>query len=76
MLKKIPKTTRDLTSTLGNYSCRWCVIIIVAHHELLSDEKTWLDTEIYSRDGKSDALPQNEITARKRYSFRAEAMEQ
>ena len=43
-------------------------------HTLLDDEKRWLDQDIYGREGASDKLPQAEITARKRYSFRAEEL--
>jgi DNA polymerase-3 subunit epsilon len=50
----------------------WWAII---DNEKLSDEKAWLDTEIYGRDGKSNTLPQNLITARNRYSFRAKIIE-
>lgn len=45
-------------------------------NELLADEKQWLDQEIYSIEGASDSLPQCEITARKRYSYRAEELGQ
>jgi len=41
----------------------------------LDDEKRWFDEEIYGRDDASSPLPQGEITARKRYSFRAENIE-
>jgi DNA polymerase III subunit epsilon len=46
----------------------WSII----DNTLLDDEKSWLDAEIYGVDGKGDDLPQNEITAKSRYSFRAE----
>jgi DNA polymerase III subunit epsilon len=45
---------------------------IIVDNDALADEKAWLDAEIYEQDGKSDALPQCTITARKRYSRRAE----
>ena len=48
--------------------CWWAIL----DNEALADEKAWLDAEIYARDGKSNTLPQSEITARTRYSFRAE----
>ncbi len=47
---------------------------IIVDNEMLSDEKAWLDAEIYGRDDKSNTLPQSEITARNRYSFRAELL--
>ena len=50
--------------------CWW----IRVPNELLDDEKRWLDNEIYGRTGASDAIPQVEISARKRYSFRAETI--
>jgi DNA polymerase-3 subunit epsilon len=40
----------------------------------LADEKQWLDNEIYGKLGASNTLPQMEITARTRYSHRAETM--
>lgn len=48
----------------------WSII----DNTVLDDEKAWLDAEIYGSDGKSDTLPQNEITAKLRYSFRAEKL--
>lgn len=44
-------------------------------NELLIDEKLWLDDEIYGVSGASNSIPQIEITARKRYSFRAQCIE-
>jgi len=44
-------------------------------HELLADEKTWLDEHIYGKTGASNSIPQAEITARKRYSFRAQCID-
>ncbi|BCA97223.1 DNA polymerase III subunit epsilon (plasmid) [Legionella antarctica] len=44
-------------------------------NELLTDEKLWLDEEIYGVSGASNSIPQIEITARKRYSFRAQCIE-
>lgn len=38
-------------------------------------EKLWLDDEIYGVSGASNSIPQIEITARKRYSFRAHCIE-
>ena len=43
-------------------------------NDLLNDEKHWLDEEIYCSPGASDKIPQAEITARKRYSYRAEEL--
>lgn len=51
--------------------CWW----ICVKNECLLDEKQWLDKEIYGTKGKSEALPQMEITARHRYSFRATSMQ-
>lgn len=50
--------------------CWWTVV----DSDLLQDEKSWLDAEIYGCDDKSNSLPQKEITARNRYSFRAEIL--
>ncbi|MCL9683394.1 hypothetical protein [Legionella maioricensis] len=36
----------------------------------------WLDTEIYKQENKSDTLPQSQITAKNRYSFRSELIKQ
>ena len=44
-------------------------------NEFLADEKRWLDETIYGSSGASDSIPQCEITARKRYSFRSERMD-
>lgn len=41
---------------------------------LLEEEKRWLDEEIYGYTGASNKIPQADITARNRYSFRAEAL--
>lgn len=38
----------------------------------LAEEKNWLDEVIYQSQGRSDSIPQVEITAHKRYSSRAE----
>ncbi|MFJ1269311.1 3'-5' exonuclease [Legionella lytica] len=51
--------------------CWWKII----DNEVLTEEKTWLDTEIYKQENKSNTLPHNTITARNRYSFRAELIE-
>lgn len=48
--------------------CWWKIV----DNDVFTDEKIWLDTEIYGQENKSDTLPQNNITARNRYSFRAE----
>ncbi|HAT7956459.1 TPA: DNA polymerase III subunit epsilon [Legionella pneumophila] len=48
--------------------CWWSII----PNDQLSHEKAWLDEQIYCRTGASDSLRQMEITAFKRYSFRAE----
>lgn len=40
----------------------------------LADEKRWLDAEIYGKEGVSDTLPQAQITARTRYSQRAQRL--
>lgn len=44
----------------------------VMANDKLMDEKHWLDTEIYGRAGASNRLPQRVITARTRYSYRAQ----
>lgn len=44
-------------------------------NELLADEKKWLDETIYGRVGASESIPQIEINARKRYSFRAQSID-
>lgn len=51
--------------------CWWICVPI----ELLADEKLWLDEEIYGRSGASNSIPQIEITARNRYSLRAQSLE-
>jgi DNA polymerase-3 subunit epsilon len=51
--------------------CWWSMIDNVVFDE----EKAWLDAEIYGRTGKSDTLPQQEITAKSRYSFRSECLQ-
>lgn len=48
---------------------------ITLSNELLIDEKLWLDDEIYGVSGASNSIPQIEITARKRYSFREQCIE-
>lgn len=48
----------------------YCVIA----NDLLTEEKQWLDREIYGRTGVGEQLPQLDITARTRYSFRAQTM--
>lgn len=44
----------------------------IVDNDRLSDEKKWLDSIIYTQENKSNTLPKNEITARNRYSLRAE----
>lgn len=44
-------------------------------NELIHDEKRWLDEEIYNSEGASASIPQCEVTARKRYSYRAEVID-
>lgn len=44
-------------------------------NELVEEEKQWLDETIYSKTGASERIPQREITAKTRYSFRAEKFE-
>lgn len=51
--------------------CWW----ICLPNENLMDETRWLDEEVYNKPGIGDSLPQMEITARKRYSFRARSLE-
>ena len=48
---------------------------ICVPNELLGDEKQWLDEAIYNKSGASNSVPQIEITARKRYSFRAQCID-
>lgn len=45
---------------------------IMVDNAVLADEKNWLDEVIYGVSGKSDSIPKIEITARKRYSYRAQ----
>lgn len=45
---------------------------IVVPTERVTEEKNWLNEFIYSKEGASEQLPQWTITARTRYSFRAE----
>lgn len=42
--------------------------------DLLCDEQSWLDAEIYESENASRTLPMKEINARIRYSFRAESI--
>jgi DNA polymerase-3 subunit epsilon len=51
--------------------CWW----ICLSNESLVDEKKWLDEEIYNKSVASNSIPQIEITARKRYSFRAQCID-
>ena len=48
--------------------CWWTVV----SNEMLNEEKKWLDDEIYGRAGVADSIPTMEISAFKRYSYRAE----
>lgn len=48
---------------------------ICLSNELLVDEKQWLDEQIYNKSGASDSVPKIEITARKRYSYRAQCID-
>lgn len=41
----------------------------------LDDELAWLEAKVYGRDGAALSLPKVEITARKRYSLRAQKIE-
>ncbi|WP_237758667.1 hypothetical protein [Legionella hackeliae] len=59
----------DGTGTLPK--CWWSII----SNEQLPNEKAWLDDQIYCLLGASDSLRKIEITAFKRYSFRAERIE-
>ncbi len=52
----------------GGLPKSWWKVIL---NEELATEKAWLDEEIFS-PGRAERLPQNEITAHNRYSFRAE----
>ncbi len=47
----------------------WWIIVAVDQYE---EEKGWLEENIYCKEGVVNALPGIEITAHKRYSFRAE----
>lgn len=48
---------------------------ITLSNEQLDEELEWLDSAIYKRAGASQALPQIEITARTRYSYRAQQLD-
>lgn len=48
---------------------------ITIDNALLDNEKRWLDEVIYGVVGKSDSIPTLEITARKRFSYRAQCIE-
>ena len=56
---------------LGRLPKGWWICL---PNEMVADEKCWLDDEIYNLEGASNSIPQCEITARKRYSFRAEQL--
>ena len=47
----------------------------ILFNDLLEAEQSWLDKEIYGREGASRSLPMLEVSAFKRYSHRAELME-
>lgn len=51
--------------------CWWSSV----DNSALEEEKQWLDDEIYSKSGASEKIPQKTITAKTRYSLRAEKME-
>lgn len=53
----------------GKLPKTWWTIV---DNDVLTEEKAWLDNEIYKQENKSNTLPQSEITARNRYSFRGE----
>lgn len=54
---------------LGNLpKCWWTTV----PNDQLEIEKNWLDNEVYGREGASNSLPNIEINAFKRYSYRAE----
>lgn len=44
-------------------------------NEQLEEELAWLDAKVYGRSGASSQLPQVQITARKRYSLRAQKID-
>lgn len=50
--------------------CWWTVI----PHNTLEEETSYLETYIYGRKGSAKNLPQAKITARTRYSYRAEVL--
>lgn len=43
--------------------------------ECLDDELSWLDDNIYGHPGRAEKLPRKVITARNRYSYRAEVLD-
>ena len=43
-------------------------------NDQLDDELAWLEAKVYQRNGASKQLPKVEITARKRYSLRAQKL--
>ncbi len=55
----------------GNLPKGWCTCI---PSDLLEDEQIWLDENVFGIQGASQRLPQTEITARTRYSYRAETL--
>ena len=57
---------------LGSLPKSWRITIA---SDLLEAEQSWLDKEIYGREGASRSLPMLEVSAFKRYSHRAELME-
>ena len=50
--------------------CWWTCV----PNENLADEQSWLDEIIYKKDGLSKTLPQGFVTAKNRYSHRAEEL--
>jgi DNA polymerase-3 subunit epsilon len=57
---------------LGSLPKCWRITIA---NDLLEAEQSWLDKEIYGREGASRSLPMLEVSAFVRYSHRAELME-
>lgn len=51
--------------------CWWTIIA----NEAFADEAAWLDEQIYGREHAAASLPVLEISAHKRYSWRAEQMD-
>lgn len=51
--------------------CWWSTVSSTS----LADEKNWLDEVIYGKSGASDTIPRVDISAHKRYSFRAQCLD-